>query len=264
MNKAAFYAALRRRDSGVFGTSISQSQVEGLEAILDEGGRRGTSLFHLSAILAEAYHETGGQMQPVKETVYASSKDRNPSDETVIKRLDVAFKAGKLPWVSKPYWRDGWFGRGLIQITHKDNYDKLGVTKQSALDLKASVRVIFDGMEQGLFTGKKLADYDFLVTKTPPVAGYRYYASRAIVNGDMAVNGKLIEEHGKAFESALIAAAWGVEAASIPPVSVPSVIPMPSPDPIIPAKIEPQPVEDENWFSKFPAFLTSLFSKGAK
>jgi hypothetical protein len=53
--------------------------------------------------LSEVYHETGGQMLPVKETVYAHSKDRNPSDAAVIKRLDTAYVKGKLPWVSKPY-----------------------------------------------------------------------------------------------------------------------------------------------------------------
>lgn len=230
MNREAFYAALRRRESGVFGTSLSQGQVEGVEAILDEGEKRGTPLFHLAAILAEAYHETGGQMQPVKETVYASSKDRNPSDATVIQRLDAAFAKGKLPWVSKPYWRDGWFGRGLIQLTHKANYDKFGVTKESALDLRTSVRVMFDGMENGLFTGKKLADYDILVTKNPPVYGFRYYASRAIVNGDTPANGGHIETYGKAFETALKAAGYVVGAkpspeATMAPVNIPKPIP---------------------------------------
>jgi putative chitinase len=36
MNRAAFYAALHQRTSGVFGTSLSTKQVEGVEAILDE------------------------------------------------------------------------------------------------------------------------------------------------------------------------------------------------------------------------------------
>ena len=44
MNRSAFYAALRRRSSGVFGTSLSQKQVDGLNAILDEAERRGTRL----------------------------------------------------------------------------------------------------------------------------------------------------------------------------------------------------------------------------
>lgn len=218
MNRAAFYAALRQRTSGVFGTSLSAKQVEGVKAILDEAQRRGTSLFHLAAILAEAYHETGAQMQPVKETVYASSKDRNPSDTVVIARLEKAFKAGKLPWVKTPYWRDGWFGRGLIQLTHKANYDKFGVTKQSALDLKTSVRVMFDGMEKGLFTGRKLSDYDYMLFVQPPKPAFKYYASRAIVNGDMAANGGKIDEYGRAFEGALRAAGYSPHSTTPKPI----------------------------------------------
>lgn len=230
MNREAFYAALRGRGSGVFGTSLSQRQVEGVEAILDEGEKRGTNLFHLAAILAEVYHETGGQMQPVKETVYANSKDRNPSDAAVIKRLDVAFAKGQLTWVRTPYWRGGYFGRGLIQLTHKANYDKFGVTKEQALDLKTSVRIVFDGMTKGMFTGRKLADYDLLVTKNPPVYSFRYYASRAIVNGDTPANGGHIETYGKAFEAALKAAGYvgGAKAAqdAIPaPANIPKPIP---------------------------------------
>lgn len=151
-------AAMRQRASGVFGRSLSQAQVEGVETVLDEAERRRTFTFHLAAILSEIYHETGGQMQPVKETVYASSKDRNPTDTVVIKRLDTAFARRQLPWVTKPYWCEGWFGRGLIQITHEPNYRKLGLSKASALDLETSVRATFDGREQGLFTGRKLAD----------------------------------------------------------------------------------------------------------
>lgn len=208
MNKSAFFAALRSRGNTLFGTSLSAKQVEGLEAILDEAERRGTSIFHLAAIFSEAHHETGGQMQPVKETVYASSKDRNPSDETVIKRLDAAFAKGKLPWVKKPYWKDGWFGRGLIQVTHEENYRKLGLSKESALDLKTSVRAIFDGMEKGLFTGKKLSDFDYIVTKVPEVKGYRYFSSRSIVNGDTPAVGAKIDRSAKAFEAALRAAGY--------------------------------------------------------
>ena len=51
MNRAAFFASVRSRTSGVFGTSLSQRQVTGVEAILDEAEKRGTSfLFSRNAV----------------------------------------------------------------------------------------------------------------------------------------------------------------------------------------------------------------------
>jgi hypothetical protein len=256
MNRAAFFASVRSRTSGVFGTSLSQRQVAGVEAILDEAEKRGTNRFHLAAILAEVYHETGGQMEPVKETVYASSKDRNPSDATVIARLNAAFAKGQLTWVKTPYWREGWFGRGLIQLTHKANYDKFGVTKEQALDLKTSVRIVFDGMEKGLFTGKKLSDYDYLINGDPGLPAFAFKSSRAIVNGDVAGNGPKIEAYGKAFLSALAAAAYD-------PNTRPTVAP-PEPAPVTPprAKLESGPVPTGNWLGALTKVIAAIF--GAK
>lgn len=72
MNRSAFYASMRQRASGIFGTSISQSQVQGIEAILDEAERRGAPLQHLAYILATAYHESAYTMQAVCETLATS------------------------------------------------------------------------------------------------------------------------------------------------------------------------------------------------
>ncbi|WP_421591283.1 hypothetical protein [Shinella sp. M27] len=203
-------------------------------------------------------------MQPVKETVYANSKDRNPSDATVIKRLDTAFAKGQLTWVKTPYWRDGWFGRGLIQITHKANYDKLGLTKQSALDLKTSVRATFDGMEKGLFTGKKLSDYDYLVIRNSGVPEYKYYASRAIVNCDTAGNGAMIATYAKAFEKALRDAGYTGKLAGLaitPKASEPSVLSPENTDlGITPSgQIAQGPAPSGNWLSALLALIFSIF-----
>lgn len=206
MNRSKFFAAVRRTNSGVFGKSLSQGQVEGTEALLDE--MIGWPAPHAAHVLSEVYHETGGGMQPVKETVYPHSKDKNPSDATVISRLNRAWKRGQLPWVKTPYWREGWFGRGQIQITHEYNYRKASAlagvdlvrSPSRALDLPISAKIAAEGCKAGLFTGKRLSDFDD--------GGFDHYNARAIVNGDKRKNGRKITGYALAFEQALDAAGW--------------------------------------------------------
>lgn len=205
MNRSAFYASVRQRASGVFGTSISKSQVQGTEAILDFAERRGTPLRQLAYILATAYHESAHTMQAVRETLATT-------DAGAIAALEKAWNAGKLKWVKTPYWRkdaDGksWFGRGLVQITHKANYQKLGLLigvdlvkdPSKALELSTAVQILFVGMELGSFTGKSLSDY---------ISDGRvdYEGARRVVNGtDKAA---LIAGYAVAFERALVAAGY--------------------------------------------------------
>lgn len=265
MNRSAFYAALRQRGSGVFGTSLSSKQVEGVEAILDEAERRGTSVFHLAAILAEAYHETGGAMQPISENLNYSAQrltqvwpKRFPTIASAKpyannpQRLANKVYGGRLGNVDP---NDGWLfrGRGLAQITGRENYARFGIAgvPDDASKMSVAVRILFEGMGKGMFTGKKLADYDFLVTKSPAVPGYRYYASRSIINGDMQANGSKIEKYGKAFEAALRAAGYAPQ----------TTAPTPTPKPELPAKIEPQPIPDGNWLARLLQALAALFKR---
>ena len=206
MINTAFFSALRKRESGVFGTSLSQGQVDGCEALL--AACAGYPLAHTAHVLAEVHHETGGGMLPVKETVFPYSKNRNPSDATVKARLDRAWGKGQLPWVSKPYWRNGWFGRGQIQLTHEANYRKMtpvvGVDlvrqPSKALDLPISAKIAAVGCSKGMFTGKRLSDFN-----GPP---YDHHRARAIVNGDTRTVGPKIAAAAAEFEDALRAAKW--------------------------------------------------------
>ena len=52
MDKSAFFAAIRKRGSGVFGASLSQKQVEGIDAVLNEAETRRTPLKWLAYMLA--------------------------------------------------------------------------------------------------------------------------------------------------------------------------------------------------------------------
>jgi len=179
MNRAAFYSQLRR-NNGVFGKSLSQGQVDGCELILDE--TRNLDAEYRAYILATAYHETAHTMQPVREA-------RASSDSKAVARLDRAWHRGELPWVSKPYWRfdkDGkaWFGRGYVQLTHKENYKQAGRrlhvdlvgNPSNALLPHIAVRILVQGMLGGWFTKKSLDDYI-------DSEGADFVGARRVVNG---------------------------------------------------------------------------------
>lgn len=217
MNREAFFNALR--GGAMFPRGYAQGQVEGLDAILDEGERRGTSRFHLAYMLATAYHETAATMQPVRETMAST-------DGRAILILEKSWKAGKLPWVSTPYWRkdkDGksWLGRGLVQLTWRDNYEKMAkvtgvdlvANPSRAMDMAIAVKIMFEGMVLGSFTGKKLSDY---ITD----AKADYYNARRIINGtDRAAH---IAVQAKAFEAALVKAGYEAKPAPVSDIQAPS------------------------------------------
>lgn len=218
MDLAKFFAGLRSRGSGVFGTSISQAQVDGINALLASCARNGvTDVQHVANVLAQVYHETGGHMLGIKETVYASHKDKNPSDAAVIKRLNAAWAKGQLGSVRTPYWRDGWFGRGPIQITHRDNYVKferiLGVplTKNPALalDPKIGADIAVIGMRDGVFRNLRLSQYTFPRDPANPQGTN----PRRIVNGNDGTDAKVAGYH-RAFLKALTDAGYSGKPAS--------------------------------------------------
>ena len=216
MNRTAFYAALRKRDSGVFGTSLSQSQVDGLERLLSAVNGRPVS--HAAYLLATAYHETGYTMQPIREAF-------GKTDGDTINRLERAWKAGKMPQVRTPYWRPdvsgkAWFGRGYVQLSHLDNYRKAAAITgvdllgdpSRAMNPEVAAKILVDGSEVGLFTGKRLADY---------LPG-DYVGARRVINGQDRA--QQIATYAKTFEKALVAAGYSVTAKSAKPITTPGPV----------------------------------------
>lgn len=196
INRTTFFAYVRKAP---FGGRLSTAQVQGVEALLDACAAFAVvDLRFIAYILATAFHETGGTMQPVREAF-------GKSDADTIARLDKAWAAGKLKQVSEPYWRDGWFGRGFVQITFLANYVKMGArlgldlvkNPSLMLEIVPAAKACVVGMYEGLFTGKKLSDYFNQFVNDAIEA-------RRIVNGkDKA---KLIATYHKVFLDALEAA----------------------------------------------------------
>lgn len=190
MNRAVFFDAIRPLFGG-----LSTDQVRGLEILL--AAVDGLPVRHQAYVLATAYHETAATMQPVRETLAKT-------DAEAARRLERAWKAGKLSWVKTPYWRADngkyWIGRGYVQLTHKVNYERAG--KRMGIDLVAdpsaamspmlAARIIVQGMSEGWFTGVKMSD----------CATYR--DMRKVVNGmDRA---DMIAGYAAKFETALLEA----------------------------------------------------------
>jgi putative chitinase len=161
MDRSKFFAAIRQAP---FGGTISQQQVDGCNAILDEWEKRGlTDLRWLAYMLATTKWETAHSMQPVSE--YGRGRGHpygRPDPET-----------------GRTY-----YGRGYVQITWKENYAKFsglcGVDlvqdPDAALRPDIAALILFDGMLRGMFTGVALERY-FNASKDDPVN------ARRIING---------------------------------------------------------------------------------
>lgn len=199
MTRKIFFDAVR---ASVFRGRLTAGQVAGIEAILDAWERRpaGGDVRWLAYMLATVFHETAATMQPVRETLAAS-------DEAAATRLESAWARGRLGSVRTPYWRadaEGkyWFGRGLVQLTHKQNYQRMSeetgidlvADPARAMEMEVAVAILVAGMEKGLFTGRRLADY-FRAGRSD------WVNARKIINGlDRAAD---VAAVGRAFLAAL-------------------------------------------------------------
>jgi len=155
--------------------SLTQAQVDGYEYLLKTwekhfeaaNPRDGTKW--LAYCLATFYHETAYTIQPIAEYGKGSGKSY-----------------GK----PVPPHNQAYYGRGFVQLTWAENYekgekflkDRYGVhsniyaVADKALDTETSALVSYDGSVHGWFTGKKLGDY-FNGTTDDPVN------ARRIING---------------------------------------------------------------------------------
>lgn len=191
IDRAKFFNGIRQ---GPFPGSLTPEAVRGVTAILDEWERRGlTDLRHLAYMLATVLAECGRNMLPVREGFARSD---------AAARTYVASKHYRYAKVVAGHV---YYGRGLVQLTWLANYQKMGdilgidlLNKPDmALEPAVAAKIMFEGMDRGTFTGKKLADY-FNATATD------WTNARKIINGlDRAGE---IAGYAKQFHADLVAA----------------------------------------------------------
>lgn len=194
MDHAKFFATVR---ASLFGGRLSTNQVNGMEAILAGWETTSFDPRWLAYMLATAYHETDNTMCAVSENLnysaaglratfgkyfnieQAAAYSRQPQR---IANRAYANRMGNGDEASGDGWR--YRGRGLVQITGRDNYAKYGIVDDPdmALDPRKAIDILFDGMINGRFTGKKLADYFSAI-------GSDWIGARRIINStDRAVD----------------------------------------------------------------------------
>jgi hypothetical protein len=198
----------------MFDGSMTQQQVDGQNVIVALWDYQSTGspmhdLRWLAYMLATVYHECATKMWPIREYGLGHGMEYGEPNE------------------------DGnvFYGRGFVQLTWEDNYDKasaaLGLIDDRdlvyhpdlALDSLIAARVMFRGMSEGWFTGKKLGQFFNDDTDDP-------YNARAIINNDVSKNGKLIEGYHDLFLEALHAAQVETPTTPTPaPVVIEATIP---------------------------------------
>jgi putative chitinase len=168
IDRKKFFDSIR---ASLFGGTLSQSQVDGIDYLLNvwerhfeiPNPRDGTKWLAYS--MATVFHETARTMQPIEEYGKGAGKPYGKP-------------AG-------PYGH-AYYGRGLPQLTHEENYikaekflkDRYGVEAalhkepHRMLEHEISALVLYDGMVYGWFTGVGLPKY-FNATVEDPVQARR-------------------------------------------------------------------------------------------
>lgn len=163
LNRKNFFDRVRVK---LFAGTLKQAQVDGLSEILNawEKNHAAKDDRWLAYALATAFHETAFKMKPVHEFGGA---------DYFFRMYDKAgARPAKAAELGNTQAGDGvlFHGRGYVQLTGRRNYARMGTlfavdltsneaAANRALELGLAARIMFQGMEEGLFTGRKFADF---------------------------------------------------------------------------------------------------------
>ena len=259
MNKAEFYKSLRRRNSGVFGTSLSQRQVEGIEGILSAFNQVGDGKNStLAYALATAYHEVGGRMVPVREGFASTDAGARRAVNNLARKRGPNSAVARYAQPQPPYGYV-YYGRGHVQLTWLDNYREssadagvdLVKNPDAMLDAKTSARVMINGLLDGRWNAGG--------------HGIRHYLDQGDMRGarrtvNITDKWELIAGYHRAFLAA-IKAGGGVAAKRLDPVT--PILPTPADVPDTPVVTRPTPnSQTQSWFVRLIAAFFNSFRKG--
>lgn len=205
IDRSIFFDRVRQKP---FGGSLSQPQVDGQNAILDEWERNyepnNSDLRWLAYPLATTYHETSQTMQPIEEYGKGSGQPYGKPD----------------PETGQTY-----YGRGFVQLTWRENYARADKElrlrgarscewhAENALKLAIASDVMFLGMAEGWFRSDSKGAQTLLryFNATTNDA----FNAREIINGDRNTVpswsngvsiGNLIKGYHQSFMDALVEA----------------------------------------------------------
>lgn len=208
IDRRKFFPEVRQT---VFRSRLTQSQVDGMNTILDTWENSVfTDMRWLAYMLGTAYHETAGTMQPIKEygTFDYFERMYGPNG----RRADVARKMGNV----NPGDGAKYCGRGYVQVTWHNNYKRAGDlvgadlvgNPDLAMQPDIAAKIMFAGMTDAQiifadfrddqnfsFTGKTLEDYFNDTTED-------WHNARRIINGTQAAD--TIAETAQSFNDALV------------------------------------------------------------
>ena len=173
INRQSFFDFVRKE---FFNGKLSQGQVDGMSAILDQWEKKGfTDKRWLAYMLATVYHETAKTMSPIEE--FGRGQKYAYGQKVTMER--------------KPYQSPDklYYGRGFVQITWYDNYQNMGKIlnvnllekPELALEIDVATQILFEGMtkstsSRGDFTGKCVENFFNDTTED-------WVGARKIING---------------------------------------------------------------------------------
>lgn len=195
------------------GAKLTAARKPGFEAIFDawDGVDHFDTLEWLAYMLATAWHETGTTMLPVREGF------KKTDAQAYAHVTAYCAKQGIANYPARHSNGNSYYGRGYVQLTHANNYQKMSSRLKmgsklydkpdTVMEPGAAAMILAVGLIDGMFRPAKGTLFDYFNATTQD-----WYGARELVNGDKAKKpkwaggkriGDLIAGYGKGFAMAL-------------------------------------------------------------